>query len=151
MKKERKAAAGARISKAEATAKALELKKAGISYRTIADRLGLAPSTVHKYIKEALARLTKENQEIAKSFQSLQLARYEEILRPTYQKAIGGDLKAVETTRRILDSINRLTGAEAPAKIAPTTPDGKQQYNPDNMTPEERKARIKELMEKLGK
>lgn len=108
----------------ELTGKVFELRKAGIDFRNIANRLGISVSTAHKYFKTELARLQKENKEIAKDYQTLQLKRLEAILTPIFSEALKGNIKAIEGARRVLDSISKLTGAEAPTKIAATTPEG---------------------------
>lgn len=110
----------------ELTGKVFELRKAGIDFRTIGNRLGISVSTAHKYFKAEITRLQKENTEIAKDYQMLQLKRLEAILTQAFSEALKGNLKAVESARRVLDSISRLTGAEAPTKIAATTPDGEE-------------------------
>lgn len=137
--------------RAELTMRALEMLKAGSTYRKIADNLGIAAPTVHKYIKSALQELAAQQAEITKEFQVLQLQRYNAILEPAYEMAIEGDPMAGERARRILDSMSTLMGANAPTKVAPTDPTGNRQYDPEKLTPEERQARIAELEQKLKK
>lgn len=110
----------------ELTGKVFELRKAGIDFRTIGNRLGISVSTAHKYFKAEISRLQKENADSAKVYQTLQLKRLEAILTPAFSEALKGNLKAIEGARRVLDSISRLTGAEAPTKIAATTPEGEE-------------------------
>jgi DNA-binding CsgD family transcriptional regulator len=142
---------GQKANKVALTEKALEMKKAGLSYTQIANRLGIGRSTAHKYITEELNKLAAMNRDKAEALRELQNERLEKLLVVTMTKATGGDMGAVEKARRIIDSITNLYGANAPTKIAPTTPDGKEQYNPDAMSPEERRKRIEELQRKLGK
>ncbi|MGL4939387.1 hypothetical protein [Shewanella sp.] len=108
------------------TSKVFEFRKLGFDFRTIANNLGISPSTAHKYFNTEIKRIQKENGDTAKQYQALQLRRLETILRPAMTEAVKGNLKAVEASRRVLDSISRLTGADAPTKIAPTTPDGEE-------------------------
>ncbi|QSX32476.1 hypothetical protein JYB87_11940 [Shewanella avicenniae] len=129
----------------------IDMRRQGFSIRQIAQHIGKSVGWVHKQETLALDELASETLTETEKYRALQLARYEDMFLRLQTKVKSGDGKAIETARRILDSINRLTGAEAPAKVAPTTPDGKQQYDPASMTPEERRARIAELMGKVGK
>lgn len=122
-----KKAASQKLTKAEKKRKALELKKAGLSYRQVADRLGISTTSAHRYIAEALSELTKQNAELAQEYRMLQLERYEYLLTTLQTQIAKGNLGAIEKARRICDSITNLMGAAAPTKIASTTPDGEEQ------------------------
>lgn len=116
-----------KISKSEVARKALELKKAGLSYRAIGERLGKSHTQIKRYISEALDELNGETRELAERYRALQLIRYEGLLVPLQADIARGNHSAIEKARRILDSINSLMGTNAPTKIAATTPDGEEQ------------------------
>jgi len=139
--------------RAELTHKALELKKAGLSYRSIAERLDIPSSTAHKYVKRALEEANKQNLASATSLRSLQHLRLEELLKASYAKAIKGDLHSIDRCTRIIDSITKLTGADAPTKIAQTNIEGDKtvEQRVSGLTEAEVDARIAELEQKLSK
>ena len=117
------------IESASTAIKALEMRKAGASYQQIANTLGISKTMAHKHVKKALAELSKQNQQLAQTYRAMQVARLEALLAGIYTKATKGDLGAVEKARRVIDSISNLVGANAPQKIASTTPDGEKEAN----------------------
>lgn len=139
------------IAAKEARPQIIEMRKQGFSIRQIAQHLKMSVGWVHKQERAAMEELQQETQQEASSYRAVQLARYENMLLYLQPKIKKGDIKAIDSARRILDSLSSLMGTNAPTKIAPTTPDGKEQYNPDAMSPEERRKRIEELQRKLGK
>jgi hypothetical protein len=136
---------------AELTPKFLELRRHGFSIGKIAQRTGKSKSYVHKYISRALDELNDKTREETAHYKQLQIERYEGLLQAVATEVGKGNVKAVDTARRVLDSLSRLTGAEAPHKIAPTNPDGTAPYSDPAaaMTEEERLKRIAELQKKL--
>lgn len=127
----------------------MDMRRQGFSIRQIAMHLAKSVGWVFKQEKIALDELAEETTTETTKYRALQMARYEDMFLRLQGKVKSGDTKAIETSRRILDSLNKLTGVEAPTKIAPVTPDGTQPYDPAAMTTEERQARIRELQEKL--
>lgn len=137
---------------AELTPKFMELRRLGFSIGQIADKTGKSKSYVHKYLSKALNELHEKTREESTLYRQLQVDRYERLLQALAVQIGKGDLKAVETARRILDSLNKITGAEMPTRIAPTTPDGTEPYSDPvlQMTEAERLKRISELQKKLN-
>jgi len=118
----------------------------GFTFRAIANKVGIQVSAVHRHVTKASEELKELNVEAAKNYHAIQLERYENLFLKLQTQVGKGEVAAIGQATRVLDSINRLMGLDAPQKIAPTTPDGKAQYNPlHDLTPEERQARIKEL------
>ena len=107
---------------------------------------------MHKIITKQLSELNEEGREETVLYRQLQIERYEALLKSLEPSIRDGMPQAVDAARKILDSLNKVTGAEMPTKVAPTTPDGKEPYSdPANtMTESERLQRIAELQKKLG-
>lgn len=114
------------LSAVEKRRKIFEMRKAGLTYRQIADRMDMSVSTIHEHVKKELATLNKQNQELAGEYRLIQLQRLESLLVPLQQQIANGHLTAIDKARRIMDSISQLMGANAPAKVAATTPDGEE-------------------------
>ncbi len=115
-----------RIIKArEKHAEALQLRKEGKSYQAIADKLGYAdPSGAMLAVKNALDRITLEDAEDVKK---MELERLNQMLESLDWKLAMGDYNAIDRALRIMDRRARYLGLDAPTKIAPTDPTGKQQ------------------------
>lgn len=100
------------------------MRKAGMNYRAIGNRLGIAHTTVYKYVKSELEKLKKQNSNAASDYRELNIQRLESMLQPIYTQALKGHLGAAERARKIIHDLSVLVGAEAPKKIASTTKDG---------------------------
>ncbi|MEP1446269.1 MAG: hypothetical protein ABJK37_09195 [Paraglaciecola sp.] len=130
---------------------AIELRKSGLTLEAISYELGVSTTMVHKYLTKALTDLSARHINETEEYRALQVSRLEGLLVPAYTAALGGDLNAVEKARKVIDSLSDLMGCKAPQKLAASTPDGDSFHNPVNeLTPEERRARIRELQKKLG-
>lgn len=100
-------------------AEALKLRRDGMGYEKIADRLGMSLSQTHRDVHDALLEITKEP---AQQVRDLELQRSEEqhlrlnaeigrVLR--HLKAVTGedgstDLKAVDQIRRLIESQDKV-------------------------------------------
>ena len=97
--------------------RALELRKAGVSLRQIAEELGYASmSGAHEAIKAALA---KARSEPAEDLREIMAARLDEMLAVAYENALQGDTDSMLAVLRIEERRARLFGIdrrEAPVK-----------------------------------
>lgn len=89
---------------------AVELRTMGMSYRAIAQHLGVAPQTAHKRVHDGLAREWDRVRPAADQYRTLQLQRCQEaagaamvaILRDGNMSAIAGLVKLMEREARLL-------------------------------------------------
>jgi hypothetical protein len=96
----------------ERQAKALELRKAGVSLSDIAAELGYAsPSGVSEAIK---AVLEKTRAEPAAEYREIMTARLDEMLATIWPVALSGDMDAMMTVLRIEERRARLMGLDRP-------------------------------------
>lgn len=109
---------------AERRAKALELRKAGGSYRAIARALGVPLSTAWGDVQAELGALRDLAAKLAEDVRELELRRLDDWTTGLTPKARKGDHMAVNALVRIQERRARLLGIDAPTKIAPTEPDG---------------------------
>ena len=104
-----------RIRIAEKQGKALELRKAGQSYRAIAKELGYAgPGGAHKAVASGL-RLTL--QEPADDVRQLEMQRLDRMLESYWPAVLKGDPKAGGIVIRSMDRRATYLGLDAPVKI----------------------------------
>jgi DNA-binding CsgD family transcriptional regulator len=112
---------------AERERQALDLRRGGLRYREIGEALGCSLSAAYGAVSRALSRIAAETDERAEELRALELVRLDALLRPMFEKAIAGDLQAVDRVLRIGERRARLLGLDAPARVhvdaAQLTPD----------------------------
>lgn len=106
-----------RITAAERQRQALELRKAGVDYRAIGERLGYSTAGAHKAVMTALKAITKEP---AEEVLDLELRRLDAMLVGLWPKAVKGDTWAVDRVLAIMDRRARYLGLDAPTKTQTT-------------------------------
>jgi hypothetical protein len=125
-----------RIDAAERDAKALELRKDGLTYTQIAERLGISRSTAHKHVTRGLHRTRQEpadelrrleaerlNQLWAEAMAVLRrrhvLVQSGKVVKDDDGQPITDDgplLQATTTLLRVMERRARLLGLDAPAR-----------------------------------
>lgn len=102
------------ISALDKQKKALELRKAGVSYESIASVLGYkSASGAHRAVGAALK---KTLQEPADDLRNLELERLDKLLSGLWSRASGGNEYAVDRILKIMERRARLLGLDAPTK-----------------------------------
>ena len=138
--------ASPRITKAEELRReALFLRSTGASFAAIGKRLGVSKSAAFKAVNTALQALREEITEQAKLLQAQEAERLDQLQLGVWADAIGGNVVAIQTVLRIMERRAKLLGLDQPVKVAQTNPDGSALPAPDQMSREEREARIAEL------
>lgn len=114
------------ITATERQRQALELRKAGVSYTVIADKLGYrSGSGAHAAVGAALK---KTLQEPADDLRTLELERLDVAHLAIWQQVRSGNQGAIDRYLKIAERRAKLLGLDAPQRIAPTTPDGNAPY-----------------------
>lgn len=117
------------IKRRERQAKALELRKAGATYKQIAEQLGYSsPQSVAATIKSALDRMIREP---AEELRQMEYERLNHILLTLWPRVQAGELAAVDRAMRVMDRIEALMGLhmQTPTSVQQTNVimiDGKQ-------------------------
>jgi len=106
-----------RIRGRELEYKALQLRKAGASFRAIAEALGVSKTAAHKAVHRALDRLDHGTDEYAKRTLKLELERLDEMFLGVYPRAKRGDEKAINSALKIMERRARYLGLDAPTPI----------------------------------
>jgi len=104
-----------RILARERQRKALELRKAGLTYQAIADQLGYTSvSGARQSVIRAFDEIIQEDTE---ELRRLQIERLNQMLVPVYAKAVNGDEGSMRTALAIMDKIDALKGTNAAQEI----------------------------------
>ncbi len=96
--------------------KALDLRRAGGSYRSIATQLGISHEQARQDITQALTELKAIEGNDAEELRTLELERLDGMTLAFWQKAIKGDLGAAHFVLKVSESRRKLAGIDAPAK-----------------------------------
>jgi hypothetical protein len=90
------------------------MRMAGATFQQIADGLGYAdPSSAHKAVTRGLVETVRP---AADELRELEAARLDRLLLAVWRDALTGNLKAVESARKILADRARLLGLNLPVK-----------------------------------
>jgi len=93
---------------------ALELRLAGASYLKIADTLGYAnKGGAHKAVMAALEKTIREP---ADRVRKIELERLDRLWFSAYQRAISGDVKAIQLCLAIMERRAKFQGLDAPSE-----------------------------------
>jgi len=118
------------LTGAENRLRALQLRKAGLPYHAIGQQLGTTSQYAFKLVKAALANLRTRCADETEDLRQLELERLDTMLMGLWTPAARGDHAAIDRVLKIMERRARLLGLDAPAKIAPTSPDGEAPYDP---------------------
>ena len=113
---------------------AVELRRAGMSYRQIAAAVPArcGPDTPPRYderhacrdVHAVLRQLQRDTSEAAEAVRRLELERLDELTLAVWSAARAGDLQAVATVLRLMGRRARLLGLDRPIPLSPTSPAG---------------------------
>lgn len=98
--------------------RALELRSAGLSYRQIADALGVSRASAWRIVTRGLDELTAKCAEKAEQVKALELVRLDAMRVLLWPKR--GDPRVCDSLLRISERVARLHGLDAPQKIEAT-------------------------------
>lgn len=106
---------------AERRVQALELRKAGLTYDQIAERIGISRSQAHGYVTKALNALDAKAAETAEQLRRLEVERIDKMLSGLWLRAVGtrdvpSDPLVVDRVVKLMERRARLLGLDAPAK-----------------------------------
>jgi orotate phosphoribosyltransferase-like protein len=107
-----------RIRTTEKTLKALELRKRGMNYTQIGEKLGCARSTACRYVLSELENLADKCREEAVHVRDLELQRLDDLYLIAYRAiSDGNDLAGIDRCLRIMERRAKLLGIDAVAKV----------------------------------
>jgi len=107
-----------RIRTTEKTLKALELRKRGMNYTQIGEKLGCNRGTACRYVLSELENLADKCREEAVHVRDLELHRLDELYLIAYHAiSDGNDLAGIDRCLRIMERRAKLLGIDAAAKV----------------------------------
>jgi len=133
---------------AERKKKALEFRRAGLSYDKIGEQLQISKTQAYRLVTKALEELASEARDEAELVRVLELERLDRMLLGLWTKATAGHLGSVEKVLKIMERRAKLIGLDKPTKVAATDPEGNEALR--DLPSEELDKRIAELQDKLG-
>ena len=99
----------------EQEAKVIELRRAGLTWATIAAQTGYAGAPgAYKAYQRAAERLIRPNLE---EHRDMELDRLDRLQAAVWGRAALGEVKAIDSVLKIIDRRSRLLGLDAPQKI----------------------------------
>ena len=95
---------------------ALELRKAGASYRAIGEKLGVSHVMAFNYISQALGALAEVQAAAAADLRTIELLRLDDMQLALAKQVRAGSLGAIDRTLRIMERRSRYCGLDSPER-----------------------------------
>ena len=96
---------------------ALELRKSGLSYRKIAERLSINHQTAHNYVQKALAHLLELNNDSAEELRQLELERLDKITAAMDHWVEAGSFNHANIYLKAMERRSKYLGLDKPTEI----------------------------------
>ncbi len=93
--------------------KSLELRMAGYTYEKIGEELGITAQAAFAAVKRAITNQAKKRSEDVETYRQMQLHQLDKLQSSLWDKAINGDVNAVDRILKILDRRAKLLGIDA--------------------------------------
>jgi hypothetical protein len=97
---------------------ALDLRRAGLSYDQIAQRLKLSKTMAHKLVQQGMESARAQIVASADEVRTEELSRLDGMLLRLYPKAVKGDVAATDRVIKIGERRAKLLGLDAPTRTA---------------------------------
>lgn len=95
----------------------LLLRLAGLTFREIAETLGIGLGTAYRAFQRALTKTAQERAKYGEQELELQLLRLERMLSVAWDKALTGDLAAMDRVLRCIEKLVLYQGLEPAKKL----------------------------------
>lgn len=138
-----------KVRSQENRARAVEYRKMGMTYEAIAQQLRITRQAAHKTVHKAMSEVQTRQYEDASIVKVMELENLDRLQLAAWPGAMKGNHLLIDRVLKIQERRAKLLGLDAPEKKALNDASGEHSYDPFNMDPEERRARIRELEQKL--
>jgi hypothetical protein len=101
---------------ADRRARAFSLRRAGASYRAIAQQLSVSLATAYDDVNAELMELREQTKADAEAVREIELHRCDEMILGLWPAVRRGDPKAVSAAVRVSERRSKLLGLDAPSK-----------------------------------
>jgi len=143
-----------KLKGAERRIDVLNARKTGATYNEIATQFEISPTRAYQMVREELEKLTAERTELREEVMQIEMERLDGLFSKAWEKAMAGDLRAIDACLKVMDRRAKMLGIDAPIKVAPTDVSGENPYLllPDSQLAEVAKciARAAEIASKSG-
>ena len=95
---------------------ALDYRLEGLSYRAIADKMGVYPGTAHIYVQAAIKLIQKEYTDKATALVTLERQKLDRLEVGLIKSTREGDVKAATVMLKIMERRAKLLGLDEPSK-----------------------------------
>jgi DNA-binding CsgD family transcriptional regulator len=142
-----------RIQTVQNQEKAVELRKRGLTYRAIAQQLGMSAPAVHKAVLKAMRAVRVKQDQDAEIVKTMELENLDRLQLAAWPGAMEGNHLLIDKILKVMERRAKLMGLDAPTKVAATDRQGEDLTTPKrirDMSGDEIKARIRELQGEVG-
>lgn len=101
---------------------AVELRRAGRSYREIAHQVGIGVASAHRLVAAAISKARVTVQDEVIEMRALELSRLDGLLSSVWPAARQGNLGAIDRVLKIMERRAKLLGLDAPVKMSRGNP-----------------------------
>ena len=108
----------AKARRLELQAKAVDLRRSGLGFVEIGDRLGIGKSTAHRLIDEGMASARAQIVASVDELRAEEVSRLDGMLAKLYPLAAEGDVQAIDRVIKIGERRAKLLGLDAPIRTA---------------------------------
>lgn len=116
-------ASAVKLKAIELEIQALELRKAGATFRQIGAKLGCSGRGAHKAVMRALSKLIAERDRFTEELRELELQRIDQATLALARQVQSGNLGAVDRWIKLSETRRKLLGLDMPAKLQITEGD----------------------------
>jgi len=107
-----------RVQSTERTTRAIHLRAAGMTWEEVARAAGYnSPQAAYIAVRRALEAALEIQDEAAEVLRELEVMRLNTLQHALWDDALGGDQRAVDQVRKLIDQRCKLLGLYAPIKI----------------------------------
>ena len=99
---------------------ATRLRMAGLSFREIAQRVGVTPRRAWVMVQESLSEMRRDIEGNVAELRAMELARLDVAQAALWKRVLAGEDGAVSSLIRIMDRRAKLLGLDAPQQVAQT-------------------------------
>ena len=113
MPRKHSSTSAARVGRSSRAGQALELRKGGLTFRQIGQRMGFSEQRAHTLVTEELQRLNTQRAEAADAVTRLEVERLDSLLAAVWPQAMKGVLTAIDRVLAILARRAKMLGIDA--------------------------------------
>ena len=103
---------------------AFELRKRGLSFDEIGDRLGITRQSAHALVTNMLTEMAEQTKTDVKAVLEMELARLDTMIAALWTMAETGDLEAIDRAVKLMERRAKYLGLDAANRTEISGPDG---------------------------